>query len=279
MNVHRFRVSALAVAVTAACVMAGIATAGGPTPGVQMGWDGVTSANRDFRFVAVTSARDTVVQKIATKGGRVTRHASLTGLFGVPIVAWDGTTSGLTRDGRSLVLSTMPGAGSTSMVVVDTRTLKVRQRVSLKGMWSLDALSADARTLFLIQYLPGSNFANYRVRAYDLRAAKLFSGAIVDKREPEAMTGIPMTRLASSDWQWAYTLYSRAEGAPFIHALDTKNRAAVCIDLPWNVSPDALQNVRMKLREGQLLVTQRTTGLLATVDLTSFKVHSLRTPV
>jgi hypothetical protein len=38
--------------------------------------------------------------------------------------------------------------------------------------------------------------------------------------------------------RWAYTLYLRPSGAPFVHALDTVHRRAVCVDLPSTLGAD-----------------------------------------
>jgi hypothetical protein len=46
------------------------------------------------------------------------------------------------------------------------------------------------------------------------------------------MNGNPLTRATSPDGRWAYTLYEGTEH-PFVHALDTANRSARCIDLDW----------------------------------------------
>jgi hypothetical protein len=45
------------------------------------------------------------------------------------------------------------------------------------------------------------------------------------------MQGIPLRRTMSADGRFAYTLYDRPEGSPFIHALDTARGTAACIDL------------------------------------------------
>ena len=45
----------------------------------------------------------------------------------------------------------------------------------------------------------------------------------------DSASGLPISRVTSHDGSWAYTLY----GGPhetFIHALDTLNAGAVCID-------------------------------------------------
>jgi hypothetical protein len=283
MRFSRFGVTAAVVA--AATVVIGAATAAGPSPGIVNGLGGVTAGGGQVRFVAVTSARDTVLEKIDTRSGRVLRFRSLRGTYGIPLAAFDGTPTGLPYDERSLVLSTFPGSGAfTRFAVFDTRTLKIRKRIALQGTWSLDALSPDGGTLFLIQYLPSDNSITYRVRAYDLRADRLIAGSIVDKRDPEAMTGLPMTRVTGADATWAYTLYSRdasyggKTSTAFIHALDTRHGAAVCIDLPWTVGPDALSHVRMSLDKEGLVLSQSPVGRLAVVDLTTFAVHALRSP-
>jgi hypothetical protein len=280
MHALRFAGAAVVAGVLATVLTLG-ALAAGPTPGTVTGADGIAEPAGQFRFVAVTSSRDTVVQKIATQSGRVLRFAAIRGVYGVPLVSYDGTATGLAHDGRSLVLSTFPVPTSkfTRFAIFDARTLKLRQRLALPGLWSLDALSPDGRTLFLIEYISKNNYTNYRVRAYDLTAGRLVAGAIVDKREPEAMTGLPMTRVSSEDASWAYTLYSRDTASAFVHALDTVNRAAVCIDLPWTARPDSLLNVRMSIEAGALVLMQPGTGRLATVDLKTYKVNALRAPV
>src|SRR5262249_61526108 len=117
------------------------------------------------------------------------------------------------HDGKSIVLSTFPGQGVfTRFAVFDTAKLRIRDQVALPGTWSLDAISPDGATLFLIEYLPSPDTISYRVRAYDLNADKLIRGVIVDKSDPEAMTGLPMARVLAADATWAYTLYSRDAG-------------------------------------------------------------------
>ena len=46
------------------------------------------------------------------------------------------------------------------------------------------------------------------------------------------MSGLPMSRAPrAASGRWAYTLYDGAGEHPFVHALDTEQRTAVCIDL------------------------------------------------
>jgi hypothetical protein len=86
------------------------------------------------------------------------------------------------------------------------------------------------------------------------------------------MQGVPLSRAASTDGRWAYTLYQRAPAPPFVHALDTARRTARCIDL------DALARVdvsRARLRlaaDGRTLVVRDPGGALAFVDPTTWTV-------
>ena len=110
------------------------------------------------------------------------------------------------------------------------------------------------------------------MRAYDLRARRLLRRPVVDPREPdEEMYGLPVTRVADGDGRWAYTLYQSPEH-PFVHALDTERRPAVCIDL------DDLRQVwgaTLALRGGTLEVTGRQGRVLARIDR---RTHRLMNP-
>src|SRR5437764_1418047 len=54
----------------------------------------------------------------------------------------------------------------------------------------------------------------------------------------------------SAGRRWAYTLYSRPGGYPFVHALDTLRGVAHCIGLPFQGNQDALWRLRMSVRDG-----------------------------
>src|SRR5581483_9922275 len=97
----------------------------------------------------------------------------------------------LTADGKTLVLTTYPWIGSSATFVVfrvpDFTKVAV---VRLKNTWSYDAISPDARTLYLIQGAAG----RYLVRAYDIRQHRLLKRVIADRREHGPMDGAPITR-------------------------------------------------------------------------------------
>jgi hypothetical protein len=113
---------------------------------------------------------------------------------------------------------------------------------------------------------------DYEVRAYDLVGRRLLPAPIVDPREPdEKMQGLPMTRTMSPDGRWAYTLYAKPSGAPFIHALDTERRTAACIDLD-DLSSDTIGEAKLTLSGGSLRV-EGPAGPLAVVDTRTFAVR------
>ena len=248
--------------------------AGGPVPPAQ-GGVGVSAPGGSDSFVAVSGgAGRTVVMRVRHSDASIQRSRSVAGSYGVPGVTFDGINTGLSADEGTLVISSGMRAypqASTRLLVLDARTLKSRQHLTLPGMVTVDAISPDGRWLYLVDYKDG-NAARYDVRAYDLKNRKLVQKPVVDPREPdEKLQGIPVTRVMSADGRWAYTLY--AGDKPFIHALDTGGRTAVCIDVP--VTVDDISGIRLTLGGGGLSVVQNGTPV-ALVNLTSFKVTKPR---
>ena len=152
--------------------------------------------------------------------------------------------------------------------------LRTRARIALPGWFTVDAISPTGRWLYLIHY-PSANTTNrYEVRAYDLVDRRLVAKPVIDPREPdEAMQGFPMTRAVSADGRWAYTLYDRGSGAPFIHALDTTGRTAACIDLPGLTGAD-LSGMRLVVGRGTLSVV----GPHGPVALVDTRTRAVRPP-
>src|SRR5919108_3544622 len=230
----------------AGCAMAlmaptGAWAAGGPVPAVQ-GGAGISAPGGATSFVAIGVGDRTLVEQVTQRGGGVGRTLTLRGRYGVPGVAYDGSTTGLSADGRTLVLAEVldrfPVTRTRLVVVRDPRRLRGIQRITLPGFYTVDAIAPSGDWLYLIRYLRRDG-TRYEVRAYDLVRRRLAPAPVVDPREPdEKMQGFPVTRAMSADGRWAYTLYMRPTGAPFIHALDTARRAAACIDLPTPTDSD-----------------------------------------
>jgi hypothetical protein len=243
--------------------------AGGPVP-PAFGGAGVSAPGGGDNFVTVYGGGDqTVVMRIRKSDASVGSSRRIRGTFGVPGVTYDGINTGLSADGGTLVLSGGFNARSTKtdLRVLDARTLRTRANITLRGMNTVDAISPDGRWLYLVDYKNGAA-TSYDVRAYDLSRHRLLRKPVVDPREPdEKLQGMPLTRVVSEDGRWAYTLYTGEE--PFIHALDTEGRTAVCIDVPASVMNDPA-GVRMTLDGGHLTLTG--SRPLALVDLKTFKV-------
>jgi hypothetical protein len=218
--------------------------------------DGVTAAGSPYRYVALTPGAKparTVVERLTVDGGEVDRWWHLAGAFFVPAVAYDRSGSGLSADGRTLVLAGMPRRypPKTSEFAIVRTDLFLRhprrpgqdrpehaiRRIELPGMYSFDAISPDGSRIYLIHtFTRGNRILNhYEVRALDTASGRLQPDPIVDPEEPdEQMQGLPVSRAMSANGRWAYTLYAPMgkDGEPFVHALDTARGAAVCVDLP-----------------------------------------------
>jgi hypothetical protein len=265
---------AVLIAVLAAAVAAASAAADGlgPTPGEIFGGSGVAGPRGVVRYVAVPSSGGTVLQRVRVRGGEILAWRAFRGFFGIPLVAFDGTTDGLSHDGSRLVL--MAHDQATTLLVVGTRTLRPKRQLRLPNYWAFDALSPDGSVAYLLQYLgvpDGNGRQAYAVRALNLATGRLDPNAVVDRREPDQkMLGTAQTRVASGDGRWDYTLYARQGDQPFVHALDTVGRRAFCVDLPFK-TPAWIAEVRLRLHGSELLL-RRHGRTLARVDTRTFAV-------
>jgi MYXO-CTERM domain-containing protein len=268
----------LALSLVAASFGAVDARADGlPVLGVDVGGVGVVTPAGDARYVTLPAGPNTVLARVNPAGGRVLASRILPGVFTIPAVAYDGSAGGLSGNGRTLVLIQprvrFPRA-RTPLMVVDTRQLRPRKVVRLRGDFSFDAVSPRGSLVYLIQYVSPTDPSRYLVRAYDLRAGRLLAKPVTDPLEPAGkMRGAPLTRETSPNGRWAYTLYDGAGAAPFVHALDTTRRSARCIDLDLLVGTD-LSRLRLRLDgvSDTLAVTDNRRPV-AIVDTHTFRAH------
>ena len=269
----------LLVLAVGACALwaATLAGGAGPSPGLALGGNGVASGN--VRYVTVQLGSSTLLTKIDRKGGTVLRSLRLKGQWGIPLVAFDGTAEGLSANGRKILLA-QPLFGTNGSLrktstfsLVDLRRMRVERTIRLTGAYSFDALSADGRYLYLVEYVSPEDPSLYRVRVYDVRARILLSRIVTDKRSWETgMRGSPVTRA----WKdgWAFTLYGGTD-RPFIHALDTRNAQAVCIFMPWKYGPERIFDYRLRVdADGRLVVRGPNGRALVVIDRQSFKILS-----
>jgi hypothetical protein len=82
---------------------------------------------------------------VRTSDGQIVDSRLLPGTFTIPAVAYDRSASGLSGDGRTLVLieprQSFPRARTRLMVIEVGRQLRPRQTITLSGDFSFDAIS------------------------------------------------------------------------------------------------------------------------------------------
>jgi hypothetical protein len=252
-----------------------------PIDGVDAGSTGVATRTGTVRFVTMAGGgENTIVAAVKRRGGQIARFSVLRGWWTVPAVGIDGSPSGLSADGRTLVLiRPRPGfpRASTPLSVLGTNTLRRRAVIKLRGDFSFDAISPDGRRAYLIHYTSKRDFTRYEVRALDLRSGRLLPEPIVDpNEEPGEMRGLPITRATSPDGRWAYTLYDGAGKHPFVHALDTVGSRAVCVDLDALEGSKDLYGLRLAITPdgGELNVVSARRKPLARIDTATFAVSA-----
>jgi hypothetical protein len=272
-----------AVGLTLAALVAApsAAGAGGPIiPGGAYGGTGVSgpsgTPSAAFRYVALDANGETLVERITTDGGRLDSLKRLGGSWTLPAVTVTGKAGGLAADGNTLILIEPRydrRAESTSMLVVDTSEQSMHaETLVLDGRFSFDAISPDGRLIYLVEYPDPRNALDYEVRAYDLKADRFRPGAIVDPEEPEEqMTGQPVARETSPDGRWAYTLYGGGEET-FIHALDTQEATAVCVDLE-QFPARAMYNLDLEVGAGGTITVSKGGDPAVVVEPGTFDVE------
>lgn len=264
----------LTAATLAALVLAGAGWAVGPDlPALQR----ATLAAGDTHYVVRTTAAGTAVDKRV--GGRVVARTTLAGGWGVQLVTYRGDLAGLSGDGRTLVLSDNTEAdgrlrASSRFAVLDTRTLALTRRITLRGDYGVDALSPRGDVLYLIHHVSNADVTRYQVQAYDLAAGRLLPGVIADQRQAGwVMAGSPISRASTSGGHWVYTLYQQSNNYPFVHALDAAHRTAICVGLPLDWTKPWVSAARLVL-DGRKLKVVSGGVTRAVVDTSTFAVST-----
>jgi hypothetical protein len=266
---------AAAAAVVALC-LPGAARADGPFFNDSGGLRGIVAPS-GYRYVTIGERNVDLLLRIAPDL-HVAAERPLPGNYTIPAVAMDGTTAGLSANGKTLVL-VQPrarwGREHTKFLLMSLPGVHVQAAVALRGDFTFDAMSPDASRLYFIQYLSKDDPTRYRVRAFDTSTGRLVRGAIVDRTEPdENMRGYPVSRVTSGDGRYAYTLYGVLDGenTPFVHVLDTIAGEAHCVDLDELGGNNAIQSFRLRGEsDGDVAVTLDGTPWLV-VERASFRV-------
>jgi hypothetical protein len=235
------RIAALALVVSFGLTSQAKAAGGSSVPLEDVGGQGVAAADGSYRYVTLRQGLkdgyETTLLKVNQEGGQVVRQRIIDDDFAVSAATFDSTPTGLSHDGSVLALIKPRRSytrKTTELLILDAERLAGGAgRIVLDGDFSLDALSPDGETLYLIEHPDRRDFGAYQVRSFDIATQKLDPEPILDSdEEPDEMRGLPQTRETSPDGRWEYTLYDGGGGEPFIHALDVVEGATVCIDLP-----------------------------------------------
>ena len=189
------------------------------------------------RLVTVTTGRPTtLVEDLTVQPGFGGPLRTIVGAWRLPTVGLDPIPAGVSADGSTVVLVEDRADGalapSVSRFAILDRSLRSDARVvELAGVFDFDALSPDGSILYVAEHVPGPLAGRYQVRAVDSATGRMRDEIIVDKTDvDEVMAGWPVDQEVRPDGM-VLTLYRGVEH-PFIHALNTLDAWAVCIDLP-----------------------------------------------
>lgn len=241
---------------------------------------GVPGERWGSMVAASTAGETTVVDEISVQPELpAARSRTVPGAWRLPTIGLDALPVGVAHDGSNRMNSTIvlveadapPGARAearTSRFAVLARGEPARI-IELPGSLEFDALSPDGSILYVVEHLPGPPDGLYQVRAVDLPSGVMRVAVIADKRNlGTSMAGWPVTQVAHPSGV-VFTLY-RGAMRPFIHALNTREAWAVCLDLPEIGSDDAdaaLDWGIAQSADGRTVVAVNATlGLAATID-------------
>src|SRR4051794_9215045 len=111
------------VAVTAALLAAIARGDGSPfAPGLVYGASGVRAPHSPVRYVTLATQRSTLVAAISVRNGLVVRSSALAGFYGIPLVAFDNSTGGISGNRQRLLIASygpysgMPGSTSFALL-------------------------------------------------------------------------------------------------------------------------------------------------------------------
>lgn len=225
----------------------------------------------------------TVVRNLVVQPGFDGTSNTIDGAWRLPTIGPDPIPVGVSADELTIVLveaGTPARDGLTRFAVFDQGVLGPARVIELRGRFDYDALSPDGKTLYVVEHLDTDAGGVYQVRAVDVATGALKDGIIVDKRNlDEQMAGYPLAQVRRADGI-VLTLY-RGREHPFIHALNTVEGWAICLDLPatrahddaaaadWGLAPspdgrsvyavDATLGLIVEVDPAQLAVTRSTT--------------------
>jgi protein MpaA len=270
------------------------------------GVGGLTAPGSPYRFETLMprhpkpGGRWTAVVRTDRGSGKVSRWWRLRGSWMIPAAAYDGSPTGLSANGRRLILASFryayprPERWTTRFAILATGphprsrpgtsstplSRRPVRRFVLDGDFRVLALSPDGATAYLAENLrPGYPDA-YAIRAMDTSSGRLLPGALFDSRRlRRRLAGTPIT--ARADRDRLYSLYYDYAGhgagrTVYLQALDTGSGRVVTKVLPrlrWFANPMMLK-LRLAGRGRRLLVRGRPPELRRDKTLISIETDS-----
>ena len=207
------------------------------------------------RMVTATAeGAKTQVRDLLLTGGQPGPRLDIDGTWRLPTIGLERVPAGVSADGSTIALVPADGgasgaAGTSRFAIVKhadggrpttsrDAPLRLATTIELRGAFEFDALSPSGDVLYVVEHLDGQT-GRYQVRAVDVATGVLRDQVIADKRNvDEAMAGWPIAQLRRPDGV-VLTLYRGLEH-PFVHALNTAEAWAVCLDLPAHDASDAV---------------------------------------
>jgi hypothetical protein len=233
-------------------------------------------------LVTVTSGRpNSLIEDLVVQPGFGGPVRSIAGAWRLPTVGLDPMPVGVSADGSTVVLvedraEEAAPTGPTRFAIVE-RSLRAEPRiVELPGVFDFDTLSPDGSIFYVAEHVPGPLVGRYQVRAIDTATGRMRPEIIVDKRNvDEAMAGWAIDQELRPDGM-VLTLYRGVEH-PFIHALQSVEAWAFCIDLPERGMDDAAATADwgvVATADGRSnLAVNATLGMIVDVDPGEFTVR------
>jgi hypothetical protein len=247
---------------------------------------GATDATWRRLVTATADTSGTIVRDLLADGSFDGPVLDIKGRWGLPTIGTDRVAAGVSADGSTIALVSADGSATGANTDATSRfaivrhfdgsrptrardaALRLATVIELRGQFDFDAISPDGNILYVVEHLDGQSGA-YQVRAVDVASGTLRDGVIVDKRNiGEAMAGWPVGQLRRPDGV-VLTLYRGTEH-PFIHALNTVDAWAVCLDLPASAAGDTAAAAEWGLAAGpdgrSVYAVNATLGIAAEID-------------
>ena len=230
----------------------------------------------------------TTIRYLIVQPGFDGTQTTIDGAWRLPTIGLDPTPVGVSAGAENwlnsatvVLVEDLPGGApraSTRFAVLRHSPVgdPVSKVIELAGSFEYDAISPDGSILYVVEHLAGPPEGRYQVRAVDVGTGLMRDAVIADKRNlEEAMAGWPIAQVRRPGGV-VFTLYRGAEH-PFIHALNTTEAWAVCIDLPASSNADPKAALDWGLTAGptgrDVFAVNATLGLAVDVDTTDLSIR------